>query len=279
MIVPHWADIENGDARGLVEEKRELRAPSCPKCLPGGGFEMNILSKILSVFALAAVLEPFACSGEGGGGPVQCLEALVGSATSTCLTCQTTSCSAQANTAQTACADYLNCICSPAGTLEPGNIVMCAPKLAETGCSTAETSLETCLHASCASACGGGGGSAGSGGSGGTSGAGGTSGSGSATVSCYHGPTKTASGNCMMTINVPSAAVPTLNSDCTSLQGTPGTICQTDSDLLGCCTIKTPSAESEACYYADTSSGKTAPGVSAIKMSCTMEGATYSATP
>jgi len=235
---------------------------------------MKFLIKILSVFALAAALQPFACSSGGGGGPAQCLEALVGPPTSACLTCQTTSCSAQANAAQTACADYLNCICSTTGTLEPGNIVMCAPKLSETGCSTAETNLETCVHSSCTSACGG------TSGSGGTSGAGGTSGSGgTSTVSCYHGPTKTASGNCMMTFNVPTAAVSTLNGDCTTLQGTAGTICPSDSDLLGCCTITTPSAKSVACYYAGTSTGKTAQGVSDIKMACTMEGATYSAGP
>jgi hypothetical protein len=104
---------------------------------------------------------------------------------------------------------------------------------------------------------------------------------GTADVSCYHAPTKTASGNCMQTNGVPATAVGTLNAECASLKGTAAAKCPTDAELMGCCVAAVKGGVTPAsCYYISPGSSSTAlaSGIKGVKMYCSDAKETYSAT-
>lgn len=103
----------------------------------------------LSAVALAA----FACSsssGGGGGAASSCFASAAG-ASQACQSCVESSCSSQLSSTNSACSDFLSCVC-PGGTYNANNLQMCASK-ETSACQMAGSSVGSCEQQNCASQC------------------------------------------------------------------------------------------------------------------------------
>jgi hypothetical protein len=106
--------------------------------------------------AVAALVGLFACSSGTGGGASSCLAGALGS---DCLSCIQDRCGSQLTGFNSACSDYLSCAC-PAGDNFSCSAAMssaCEQKSKGSGCTTALTSIDTCMQQSCETQCSGGG--------------------------------------------------------------------------------------------------------------------------
>lgn len=192
---------------------------------------------------LGAVLVFLACGSASGGGPVSVIPCVASgldrdSGTS-CSACIESTCGSPVGQFQSACADYLACVCPSGSAVDPSREPACAPKLADSGCTGTIDPLQSCEQAHCAKECmlstvDNDAGSvmpaeAGSG----------------VTFSCTNGTG--ASLECDQQ-DVPDAAVATAQMGCTQVGGTAGAGCSV-MGLAGCCRQGTI----EACYYDATS--------------------------
>src|ERR1700722_5594190 len=112
--------------------------------------------------ALGACVTLFACSSTSSGGGdaavsygayTGCIE---GEAPQACTSCLENSCGTQLSNFESACTDYLQCIC-PGGTYSDtaAQSTTCQMKgSSDTTCANADTGLTECLNTSCTSECG-----------------------------------------------------------------------------------------------------------------------------
>ena len=209
-----------------------------------------MMKKIWVLGAIAGAAAVFACSSSsGGGGASACLQS---STSSACYSCTQQNCGSELSNAESACSDYLNCVCA-GGSFNACNEQSCSSKITS-GCASA---LQNSSCSACTSQCSSGGQTCSSSSSGGGSGGG----SGGSSGSSSGGGT----GFCQST----SVCISGLSSSTCSTEG--GTLvasCST-TNLVGCC--KFSGSSLEECYYAGTASS--------LQSACTQSNGTWSTSP
>src|SRR5580704_13198404 len=116
---------------------------------------MSMASPRWMVVALAVAAAAFACSSNNGGGVdgSSCISnSLSSTGNSACSPCLEASCSSLLGGFESACSDYLTCIC-PGGTLNQGLESQCSSKATEGTCNSSAQTLLSCIEANCQSQC------------------------------------------------------------------------------------------------------------------------------
>ena len=203
-----------------------------------------------------AALACSSSSGGGGGSGNSCLSSQGGS--SACFSCEQNSCGSALSGVESACSDFLSCIC-PGGTYTPSAAQSCGSKIT-TSCGNADSALLSCQQQNCTSQCGGSGSS--SGGSSGSGSGSSSGGSGTVTVVCYQSGLM----NCIIK-QVPASNVPTEQQNCTGGGGTIENGSCPATGLLGCCKMTTE----EVCDYNQSA-------LASSMNTCMVEGGTWSST-
>lgn len=112
---------------------------------------MSMVSVRFSLGAVASLVGLLGCSSGGGEGPSSCLPAAVGSG---CWSCLQAHCGSQLSGFESACGDYLSCLC-PGGSVScsAANSSVCDAKAQESTCPTAGMSMGVCVQQNCEAPC------------------------------------------------------------------------------------------------------------------------------
>jgi hypothetical protein len=121
---------------------------------------MSSVKFVVALGAVSALVGLFACGGSTAGGNTTgetnaCLAAGFGS---DCFSCMQTSCGPELSNVESACGDYLTCVC-PGGSLScsANASSACDQKGNEPACASAGLPLSTCEQKNCETACNAGG--------------------------------------------------------------------------------------------------------------------------
>ena len=172
--------------------------------------------------SVAVAVAAFACSGSSGSTANACISSAFAQGGTGCTTCIDDSCGSELGSFESACTDYINCVC-PGGTYDSTKLSGCqATAKNDSSCVSADQTFATCLQNNCTAAC--------TGTSSGSSS--GSSSGGGGTVACVAG---TGTGmTCTITPGVTSCSA-----------GIASTSCPT-SNVSGCCKR---TGGFETCYY------------------------------